>query len=465
MDQKGVVKLDAAFGLVDANTKRSIQALREQAKIFDAVRDLIEDDDQAESSKFFFPTSQFENDSPNKLGLSDHKLQNLVSPIPISESQSDRKAPLFALSSLSRHQISFDRNKSGVSEEQHSLYEETFESDLSVPEYCRLPTRQEPEVESSYQDFAEKWRDEVHYREGYYRKEECVDGSGYCGSLHVTISMREFLRRFQGSTSNASAECKPVAGEDNVMPGRNLSQLNIPIYFEPKKTTFPTLAKLQVGDHIRDYQVFSIAGQGAFSKTFACKYVGSEKGVLEKVCVKVIMNKEEGVFDQALSEILLLSSFQKQKHSRIVSMIDFFCLNTTLCIVEELHHDNLYEILDKFKGTSVRYFSEENIRLVADQILEALEFVHRNGLIHADIKPENVLMKKATHVKTSPDCVLIDFGSAKYTQEAGSEFYIQSRPYRAPEVILGCVYDQKIDIWSLGCMLAELHRESLLFSN
>ncbi|KAF2602476.1 hypothetical protein F2Q70_00028624 [Brassica cretica] len=94
------------------------------------------------------------------------------------------------------------------------------------------------------------------------------------------------------------------------------------------------------------------------------------------------------------------------------------------------------------------------------QCLEALVFLHGLGIIHCDLKPENILIKsyKKCAVK------IIDLGSSCFRSD-NLCLYVQSRSYRAPEVILGLPYDEKIDLWSLGCILAELCSGEVLFPN
>jgi serine/threonine protein kinase len=95
--------------------------------------------------------------------------------------------------------------------------------------------------------------------------------------------------------------------------------------------------------------------------------------------------------------------------------------------------------------------------------LTALDFIHNEGIIHADVKPENVLITKPIrHVRSSVDVCLIDFNTSCFTTDEFTT-YIQSQAYRAPEVIVGAAYDTKIDIWSLGCVLAELETGEVLF--
>eukprot|EP00697_Spironema_sp_BW2_P002972 gnl/Spiro4/13980_TR7489_c0_g1_i1.p1 gnl/Spiro4/13980_TR7489_c0_g1~~gnl/Spiro4/13980_TR7489_c0_g1_i1.p1 ORF type:complete len:209 (-),score=38.09 gnl/Spiro4/13980_TR7489_c0_g1_i1:323-949(-) len=105
------------------------------------------------------------------------------------------------------------------------------------------------------------------------------------------------------------------------------------------------------------------------------------------------------------------------------------------------------------------YYTLDRIRCVARQLLTSLAFVHDSGVIHADIKPDNVMLSSVSRCEVR----LIDFGLACFTTDSLPST-LQSPAYRAPEVILGCPYDVKIDIWSVGCLLVELATGSLLFN-
>merc|ERR1739848_536762 len=87
------------------------------------------------------------------------------------------------------------------------------------------------------------------------------------------------------------------------------------------------------------------------------------------------------------------------------------------------------------------------------------------GLIHCDLKPENILLSDSGEGGGDSCTVkIIDFGSSCYTTDRLTP-YIQSRSYRAPEILLGVSYGQPIDMWSLGCILVELWTGQELFSN
>lgn len=109
---------------------------------------------------------------------------------------------------------------------------------------------------------------------------------------------------------------------------------------------------------------------------------------------------------------------------------------------------NLYEFIKihDFKGFSIKL-----IRRFTKQLLNSLVLLKSHRVIHCDLKPENILLAHPAHSEIK----VIDFGSSCLENEKVYT-YIQSRFYRSPEVILGMTYGMPIDIWSLGCILAEL---------
>lgn len=128
------------------------------------------------------------------------------------------------------------------------------------------------------------------------------------------------------------------------------------------------------------------------------------------------------------------------------------------CLVFEMLSLNLYELL---KNTQFGGVSLNLIRKFAKQILKSLTFLARSDvdIIHCDLKPENILLR---HPKRS-GVKVIDFGSSCRSNKRMYS-YIQSRFYRSPEVMLGLPYSVSIDVWSLGCILAEMHTGEPLFS-
>jgi dual specificity tyrosine-phosphorylation-regulated kinase 2/3/4 len=131
----------------------------------------------------------------------------------------------------------------------------------------------------------------------------------------------------------------------------------------------------------------------------------------------------------------------------IIHMKDYVIFRKHLCISFELMSINLYDFLklNDFDGLSLSL-----IRRFAIQLLYALKYLKENDIIHCDLKPENILLKDPT----KSGIKIIDFGSSCFSDERVYT-YIQSRFYRAPEIILGIPYTTAIDMWSFGCIMAE----------
>ncbi|KAI0060873.1 kinase-like protein [Artomyces pyxidatus] len=129
-------------------------------------------------------------------------------------------------------------------------------------------------------------------------------------------------------------------------------------------------------------------------------------------------------------------------------MTEHFYFRNHLCIAMELLSINLYELI---KANGFVGFTTALIRRFTSQMLMSLTLMRHHRIVHCDLKPENVLLR---HPAKSAIKV-IDFGSSCFEHEK-IYTYIQSRFYRSPEVILGLNYHMAIDMWSLGCILAEL---------
>jgi len=179
--------------------------------------------------------------------------------------------------------------------------------------------------------------------------------------------------------------------------------------------------------------------------------------------MKIIENNKD-YFDQSIDEIKLLKFINFNgdvDEKNVLKVFEHFYHKEHLFIVTELLKDNLYEFAKyNRENESEVYFTVGRLQKITRQILVALDFIHTLSLIHCDLKPENILMKSYNKCEVK----VIDFGSSCFIHDHLSS-YVQSRSYRAPEVIIGCKYDYKIDIWSLGCILGELWTGNVLFQN
>ncbi|KAJ8377502.1 hypothetical protein AAFF_G00259700 [Aldrovandia affinis] len=207
-------------------------------------------------------------------------------------------------------------------------------------------------------------------------------------------------------------------------------------------------------DHLAyRYEFLKVIGKGSFGQV-AKVY---DHKTRQHLALKVVRN-EKRFQRQAAEEVRILEHLRRQDRAGAVNavrMLESFSFRGHTCMTFELLSLNLYELLkrNRFQG-----FSLPLVRRFAHSILQCLEALLRNRIIHCDLKPENILLKQQGRSAVK----VIDFGSSCFEHQRVYT-YIQSRFYRAPEVILGARYGPPIDVWSLGCILAELLTGSPLF--
>lgn len=200
-------------------------------------------------------------------------------------------------------------------------------------------------------------------------------------------------------------------------------------------------------DHVAyRYEVLKVIGKGSFGQVVKAY----DHKTHEHVALKMVRN-EKRFHRQAQEEVRILEDLRKQDVNNtmnIIHMFDHFTFRNHMCITFELLSINLYELIkkNKFQG-----FSLQLVRKFCYCLLQCLDALYQNKIIHCDMKPENILLKQ----QSRSGIKVIDFGSSCYEPQR-MYTYIQSRFYRAPEVILGARYGMPIDMWSLGCILAEL---------
>jgi dual specificity tyrosine-phosphorylation-regulated kinase 2/3/4 len=207
---------------------------------------------------------------------------------------------------------------------------------------------------------------------------------------------------------------------------------------------------VKIGDHVAyRYELLGELGSGSFGKVM--KALDHKTG--QYVAVKIIKN-EEKFHRQAMVEIRILDMLRRQGPATTtccIEMLDHFKFRTHTCIVFSLCGMNLYELQ---KSYSYRGFTLDEIRVFCKSILTAMNTMWKLKLIHCDIKPENILLVD-NEKQLEGGLRLIDFGSGCREKEQ-IYTYIQSRFYRAPEIMLGLPYDRRIDMWSFGCCVCEM---------
>lgn len=227
------------------------------------------------------------------------------------------------------------------------------------------------------------------------------------------------------------------------------------------------------------YRVLRQVGVGTFGKVLECvdlkrgdppqnKLIGVRDGQKPFAAIKVI-RKVKRYYDAARMEAQIIDAINRRGGrglSHCVVLRDAFDFSGHYCLVFESLGPSLYDFLQR---NNYRAFPMFCIQDFAIQLLEGLEFLHSFGLIHTDLKIENIILltEKETNyqghrVPESTRIKLIDFGGACYDDDKKSAI-INTRQYRAPEVILGVGWSMPSDMWSLGCILAELYLGDLLF--
>ncbi|KAM8823642.1 serine/threonine-protein kinase MAK isoform 2-T8 [Spinachia spinachia] len=150
-----------------------------------------------------------------------------------------------------------------------------------------------------------------------------------------------------------------------------------------------------------------------------------------------------------------VKSLKKLNHANVVKLKEVIRENDHLYFVFEYMKENLYQLMKDRK----RLFPESVIRNIGFQILQGLSFIHKHGFFHRDMKPENLLCMGPELVK------IADFGLAREIRSKPPYTdYVSTRWYRAPEVLLrSATYSSPIDLWAVGCIMAELYTLRPLF--
>ncbi|XP_078536999.1 homeodomain-interacting protein kinase 3 isoform X5 [Lissotriton helveticus] len=196
------------------------------------------------------------------------------------------------------------------------------------------------------------------------------------------------------------------------------------------------------------YEVLDFLGRGTFGQVVKCW----KRGTNEVVAVKILKN-HPSYARQGQIEVSILARLSNENADEfnLVRAYECFQHHNHTCLVFEMLEQNLYDFLkqNKFSPLSLKV-----IRPILQQVATALKKLKSLGLIHADLKPENIML--VDPVRQPYRVKVIDFGSASHVSKTVCSTYLQSRYYRAPEIILGLPFCEAIDMWSLGCVIAEL---------
>ncbi|XP_021367362.1 cyclin-dependent kinase-like 1 isoform X8 [Mizuhopecten yessoensis] len=192
------------------------------------------------------------------------------------------------------------------------------------------------------------------------------------------------------------------------------------------------------------YDKLGRIGEGSYGVVFKCR--NKDTGGI--VAIKRFVESEDDPLIKkiAMREIRMLKQL---KHPNLVNLIEVFRRKKRLHLVfEYVDHTVLHE-LERFP----RGVSEDLIKKIVSQLLEAVNYCHSRNCIHRDVKPENILLSTERQVK------LCDFGFARVLTGPSDNYtdYVATRWYRAPELLVGDPkYGPPVDVWAIGCVFAEL---------
>jgi cyclin-dependent kinase 3 len=195
-----------------------------------------------------------------------------------------------------------------------------------------------------------------------------------------------------------------------------------------------------------------VLGEG----TYGVVYRALDKTTGRTVAMKRVRldRAEEGIPQTALREVSIL---QEIHHNNVVNLLDVIAAEGKLYLIFEFVEQDLKAAIEKRRE---RPFSGAQLKKLVYQLLDGTYFCHRHRIVHRDLKPANILITMDNNIK------IADFGLARafqvplhtYTHEVVTLWY------RAPEILLGEKhYTPAVDMWSVGCIMAELARSKVLF--
>jgi dual specificity tyrosine-phosphorylation-regulated kinase 1 len=209
-------------------------------------------------------------------------------------------------------------------------------------------------------------------------------------------------------------------------------------------------------------------GMGSFGEVYEGTFLPSNSQNMLNVAIKVSRRFSEDsenriVFESLQKEIQLLkrlTALDPEDSQPLTRFSNSFMLQSKqICLMQPLYSGSLHYLCSRTEGHGVSF---RIVNKIAHQLFEALRFFKRPDIdiVHFDLKPDNILLESDKKTKIR----IIDFGSARSSKECiGCKDYLVTRYYRAPEILLELPYTHAVDIWSVACILFEIHTARILF--
>ncbi|XP_075215480.1 mitogen-activated protein kinase p38b-like isoform X1 [Lycorma delicatula] len=200
------------------------------------------------------------------------------------------------------------------------------------------------------------------------------------------------------------------------------------------------------------YQMLTPVGSGAYGQV--CSAVDTRYGA--KVAIKKLARPFQSAV-HAKRTYRELRMLKHMNHENVIGLLDVFHPSTSLDDFNQLYLVTHLMGADLNNIVRTQKLSDEHVQFLVYQILRGLKYIHSAGIIHRDLKPSNIAVNEDCELK------ILDFGLARPTENEMTG-YVATRWYRAPEIMLNWMhYNQTVDIWSVGCIMAELITGRTLF--
>ncbi|XP_067004111.1 cyclin-dependent kinase 4 [Anabrus simplex] len=210
-----------------------------------------------------------------------------------------------------------------------------------------------------------------------------------------------------------------------------------------------------------NYEEVALIGNGAYGTVYKARDLSNNGHIVALKKVRVPLT-EDGVPMSTLREIALLRQLDTLEHPNIVRLLD-------ICHGQRLENEQqlvLFLVFEHLEQDLASYMERcpppglgaNRVKDIMFQLLCGVDFLHSHRIVHRDLKPQNILVSSTGTIK------LADFGLAKtYDFEMRLTSVVVTLWYRSPEILLGLPYATPVDVWSCGCIMAELFRLSPLF--
>ncbi len=219
------------------------------------------------------------------------------------------------------------------------------------------------------------------------------------------------------------------------------------------------------------YRIVKKLGKGYFGRVIKVVDTTTDKEMALKISRNKTKCRKTGKME--IMTLRYIGRRDPDDTSLCAKMINSFVYNGHVCIAFEVLGTDIYHFLKQNEFAPLPLHQTLHI---AYQLCYAVNFLHRRGIIHTDLKPDNILFVDSSYTKQynaekqmnirlidRTDIRLIDFGCA-VGDELPQSNTISNRYYRAPEVILNMNWSHPVDVWSIGCVLYELYTGNVLLN-